>query len=694
MRISAKHLRQYCSERLPSDSHELRELLDDVGIEVKRVEDDGAAFAVELLANRGDHRCYAGVAREVVGRVGGTVQTPATANLSIGDSPIPLRLETDLCLVYTATAIHISQVEQSLPDDVLHPLIEAGLQPVNAAVDTTNLANLEFGQPTHLFDADTIVGGITIRESKKGETAWPLFSEKRVLVPEGAIVIADDEKILAIAGVIGCEESKVTDTTTKMLLESACFDPVAVRKAGRALNIHTDSSARFERGSDPSLPLIGAGRVVHLLEAHAGATRVGSTGVVGHWKDPLRQIELSVRRVQTYLNHHLDAAECQERLERYGFQVQSDGDQLNVIVPPGRLWDVEHPEDLFEEIAKSIGYNALPESMPSGTVGVLPSPMQQLRSTIEAVLLGAGFYETITDGFYGRSLPERLLPNSDHPLQAHVETLNSLDKGYSLLKNQCLGQALLGLNSNIRMGVKQVRLFEFTRTFHPNPDAENGLCTERHVVWGLAHGSRRDPSWADRSPAADVWLLKGIIEELSTALGIPLRLSTDRAASDPTGSLLHPYRRAAILHGEALVGVMGEVDPARSLALGLKKARPCYFELELHQLNQQSGFNSFVAPSARPLSTRSLAFSLPPHVEASDVLETLEQHGPNWLENIQITDLFEHQEENVSMRAITFVLHYRNDESERTTDELNAETERLAERVLETLRSKGVSQRI
>ena len=130
---------------------------------------------------------------------------------------------------------------------------------------------------------------------------------------------------------------------------------------------------------------------------------------------------------------------------------------------------------------------------------------------------------------------------------------------------------MLGLNSNIRMGLKQVRLFEFTRTFHPNAEADNGLCTERHVVWGLIHGSRRDPTWADRSPAADIWFLKGLVEELSTALGISLRLNTEEAASDPTGSLLHPYRRAAILRGDTLVGVLGEVDPTRALAMGLKK---------------------------------------------------------------------------------------------------------------------------
>ena len=138
------------------------------------------------------------------------------------------------------------------------------------------------------------MGGIQIRLSTEGETAWPLFSEEKVTVPTGSIVIADDEKILAIAGVIGCEESKTTDSTSRIIVESAAFDPVSVRKASRAMGIHTDSSARFERGSDPSQVLVGAGRVVHLLEAH-GWARKGNTGMVGSWTDEARTISLNTR---------------------------------------------------------------------------------------------------------------------------------------------------------------------------------------------------------------------------------------------------------------------------------------------------------------------------------------------------------------------------------------------------------------
>jgi len=693
MRLSTSHLRRYCTGPLPSGTTELRALLDDVGVEVKRIEDDGAFLAVELLANRGDHRCYAGIAREMAGRVGGAVQMPDVVELTTGPSPIAIHIETPLCLLYSATRMSIPSIDVHFPDPVQEPLIAAGLQPVNAAVDATNLVNLEIGQPTHLFDADTIVGAITIREARKGETALPLFAEKRVEVPTGAIVIADEEKVLAIAGVIGCEESKVTDATRNMILESATFDPVAVRKAGRALGIHTDSSARFERGSDPSLPLTGAGRVVYLLETHAGAKREGTSGMVGDWTNPNRTIDLNPAKIGHYFHRDFSQSELTERLTRYGFSIQPGGENLAVTVPPGRLWDVHNPEDLYEEIAKSIGYNELPETMPANTMGVRPTQRQQLRHQMEQVLLGTGFYETITDGFYGRDLRERLLTGDGHPLWSHVETVNSMDKGYSLLKNNCLGQALLGLGANIRMGLKQVRMFEFTRTFHPDPNAENGVCTERHVLWALAHGANRDDAWDDHPAAVNAWLLKGVLEEFSTELRCPLELSIEGAESEPVGTLLHPYRRAAIVHNGQTVGVLGEVAPECSQGMGLKKARPCYLELDIARLGQSVHIENYIEPSARPLSTRMLAFSLPARVEAGRVKALLESAGPDWLEAVDITDLFAHVDDDQPMRAVTFALRFRNDESDRSTEFINAETERLSATVIDALGSHGVRQR-
>ena len=281
MNISLNVLRRYIAVAVAP--LKLRHLLDDIGVEVKRMEesDGDVVYGLELLANRGDHHCYMGLAREISGRTGSKICGPMTTDLTVG-AGYPVRSETDLCLRYTATQMTRVGAAKNLSSIDLEPLDAAGIHSLSAPVDATNLSNLEIGQPTHVFDAEKVVGTISIRLSTEGETAWLLFEEEAREIPSGTIVIADEEKILAIAGVIGCEDSKTTAETTQIIIESGCFDPVSVRKTGRALNLQTDARARFERGSDPELAIVGAGRVVELLSS-VGWRLEGETTQVGSW---------------------------------------------------------------------------------------------------------------------------------------------------------------------------------------------------------------------------------------------------------------------------------------------------------------------------------------------------------------------------------------------------------------------------
>ncbi len=694
MKLSANALRRFV--QLPREPRALRDLLDDVGIEVKRLEPNGddLALNVELLANRGDHYCYAGVAREISGRTGDPLCLPERATLTVGASPIPLRCETELCLVYTATLLEVDGPGGELHASVLAPIVGAGLAPVSAPVDATNLSNLELGQPTHAFDADRIEGGITVRTSRKGERAWPLFTEGHVELPEGTLVIADDVKILAVAGVIGCEDSKTTASTRRVLLESAAFDPVAVRLAARALDIATDASARFERGSDPSLPLGGAGRVVHLLE-QCGWRVVGTTGAVGDWTDPARVITLDVSVASAFLATPITADDAAERLTRYGFAItDQQGDTLQVQVPPHRLWDVEWVADLYEELAKSIGYNEIPIRLPSIGVGAVPTAVQSRREAVEEVLLGHGFYEVFTDGFYGRQNRERLGLTEDHPLWDHVGTLNALDRGYSLLKNNALSQALEGVQHNQRMKTAEVRCYEWTRVFEPDSSADNGVCRERELLWLIASGHAHDPDWARRPRAADAWLLKGLVAEIAAALQLPQLMVAPADPTAPLSSLLHPGRQLAIALGGRRVGILGEVHPAVVSNHKLKRVRPVYLELDASVLAAAPTPPTYVEPDALHPVVRSLAFTLPGRIEAGSVRATLAAASPDWLEGVGIVDLFEHTLDDGSpARSVTFELTYAQSAAGRTTDEINGATEALIAAVHAAHGERGVTLR-
>jgi phenylalanyl-tRNA synthetase beta chain len=682
---------------LPSDHRELRLLLDDVGIEVKKVDDTNGpvVFTVELLANRGDHHCYRGLAREITGRTGLPLSDVASTPLDLSDGVWPVERHTDLVLRYTATVLVRDGAVGTLPADTLRPLEAAGIHSISGPVDATNLVNLEIGQPTHVFDADKVDGPILLRVSTAGETAWPLFAEGPIELPAGTLVVADRSKILAIAGVIGCEDSKATDASTRIILESATFDPVAVRKASRALEIFTDSSARFERGADPALATVGAGRVVHLLEG-LGWRRDGGTSHVGSWTDPERTLTITTQGTNAFLATDLETNAIADRLDRYGFVTSLEGETLHVRVPTWRLWDVEFPADLYEELAKSLGYNDTPIALPPVDMGALPSTAQVARRTVDGVLAGAGFHEVFTDGFYGRRVLEVLGVDEEHPLASHVQTLNAVDRGYSYLKNNALGQAVQAVADNVAMRVRDVKIHEWTRTFHPRAsDGSKGRppCTERHLLWAICCGQALPGSWTGDNRPADGLFLKGVLEELAVELSIDL-ITAPCSDLDPLASLLHPGRRVSLEVAGRRVGILGEVHPHIRKRLKLKDVRPWYLEIEASALLDPGPPPLFTEPGTTHPMERTLAFGLPRGVEAESIAAYLHACGPDGLSRVGIVDRFDTTgPDGQPVRAITYALRFDNAEQDRSADEVNQALEELVAAVLEQFGRAGVAQR-
>jgi phenylalanyl-tRNA synthetase beta chain len=302
------------------------------------------------------------------------------------------------------------------------------------------------------------------------------------------------------------------------------------------------------------------------------------------------------------------------------------------------------------------------------------------------ILVGYGFYEVITDGFYSKTLRDNLGISESHPLWAHVETLNALDKGYTLLKNNGLVQALEGLARNQAMGVEQVRTFEFTRTFHPDPSG----CREEAIVWGLLCGSERDPDWAHKPASADIWTAKGIFEEIAQALHAPLTFATE--GQSPLAGVLHPHRQQQVFCCDREVGIFGEVHPRLIKSFGIRKGRPIYFELALNRICTLPEA-AVPLPGARPYSVRSLAFTLPHGVEGAKVLAVLRVHAHPALVKAEITDVYVHEQDGKPVRTLTFVLSYQNEDASLTAEAINAATEALIPAVHTTLGGLGVRLR-
>jgi phenylalanyl-tRNA synthetase beta chain len=401
-------------------------------------------------------------------------------------------------------------------------------------------------------------------------------------------------------------------------------------------------------------------------------------------------IPLERSRLEAWYGRSFTLPELLQSLGGLGFGVMGEGEILEVTIPTWRRWDVRTPEDLYEEVGRATGYNSLPASLPPVGLGAILSPRERLRERLEAVLLGHGFYEVITDGFYGRDDREKLGIDEAHPLWAHVEMLNSLDKGFSLLKNSGLVQALSGLAENQSLGVEQARVFEFTRCFHPDSDAANGYCREREILWLLLSGPERDPDWAHRPGSADFWLCKGILEEL--ALEAELSLSLVPQGQQALSSSLHPHRQATIVVDGREVGIMGEVHPRLVKSWELRRHRPLYLELDLAALGKAPEL-PVAFPPLRPYSQRNLAFTLPLGVEAATVQAALRHDAPPSLERVAVVDIYLHEVEGTPVRTLTFELSYRNDEATLGTDEINQLTAARIAAVEGQLGGRGVRLR-
>lgn len=706
MKIGLSVLRRFVE--LPEPFHEVRRWMDRVGLEVKRAAPDaphGGGMTLELLANRGDHHCYEGVARELGARLARPVTLPPVAALTEGDPPHPVALRTDKVLRYSLTELRRVPGAAAAPlaAEALAVLDAAEMASVSPPVDATNVANLELGQPTHAFDADTIVGPITLRSSVEGEVAWPLFQPGPVPVPVGTLVVADDVKILAIAGVIGCEESKTTDGTTRILLESATFDPVSVRKAARAMGLSTDSSARFERGADPGRVLVGAGRVAALLEATGAWQRHGASGLVGGWSHPGRTLTFTLAAARAALGYPLEAVEVPSRLERHGFRVRTATTPeitFHAVVPSHRLWDVEFPADVYEELAKSVGYENFVPALPPIAMGSLPSAEEVSRRTVDEVLTGLGFYEIVTDGFYGRQARELLGIDESHPLWPHVETTNALDRAYSLLKNNTLHQALEAVATNERRKTRDLLVYEWTRTFHPAAHVPAAArrdvppCVERKVLWLATAGGDRPRGWHDTRRPADAAFLRGVLRELGVALGVDLEAGPPAGVgAHPAADRLHPGRSGAIRSAGAVVGVYGEVHPAVVRAHRIKHAAPCWLEIDVAALFADGARPPFAEPPATQPVTRALAFALPSGVESASVAAVLHANGPDSLAHVRVVDWFDLGlgADGRPHAAVTFELEF--DGEPVSADATNQLLKDLATEVLRDFGPVGVTQR-
>ena len=398
MIISLQWIKDYVSCSLPAEK--LAHRLTMAGMEVEKIDsvDGDTVFELEITPNRPDCLNMIGLAREVSAVLNKELKIPKVRKPRFPSKKCPIEiLERDGCSRYLGVVVRDVKIEPS-PEWMQKRLKSVGLRPINNVVDITNFCLMETGQPLHAFDYDRLTGGkIVVRRARKGEKITTLDGEPREL-DSSILVIADAKNPLALAGVMGGEASEVTAGTTNILLESAYFDPILIRRAARALGISTDSSYRFERGVDIQTVETGSLRALSLILKHAGGTVSARNDVfVGCRKTTAKPVCISVDEIDEQLGTSLTMQRCKTILKKLGFAVKVSAKRALQVTPPSFRNDIKEPVDVVEEVARVIGYDNLPLSLPSiRAENAQADPRRKFKQKIQNILASQGLCETVS----------------------------------------------------------------------------------------------------------------------------------------------------------------------------------------------------------------------------------------------------------------------------------------------------------
>jgi phenylalanyl-tRNA synthetase beta chain len=590
---------------------------------------------IEITANRGDCLSLLGIAHEVAAFTGQTVREPSsiyTQGERPVDQSVTVRIEDpDLCYRYTAAVVRGVKIGPS-PRWLQQRLEQAGQRSVNNVVDVTNFVMLEYGQPLHAFDLATITNStIVVRPATDGERFTTLDGQEHVLRPP-MLLIADSEKAIGIAGVMGGRNSEMTNATTDLLLESATFNPINTRRTANALKNRTEASLRFEKGLNPELAITALRRATALvIETAGGVADAGISDTADAEIEPIKLL-FTQTHMKRVLGTNFPQMEVVRVLSALGFEVNAiDEDQL-VVSPPYWRTDIAIEEDVIEEVARTIGYDAIPESALSGQIPVAINQYdREIREETRDLLTQAGLQETISYSLVSKSLLEQVgVIGEGYP--EPLRTFNPMSREQEFMRTSLRGVILRSAAAGLRIPPGYAALFEIGRIFIPK---DGDLPDEiEHAVAVLA-GSNGDSLWDRRATRSGFYEAKSVVEFVLGRLGIK---ATFERGNDP---ILHPGRTARVLANGIDIGVVGELHPRIITSFDFPVETVALLDLDLRKLTQQTRWlrHRFNAFSRYPSAERDLALLVDTQVPADRLRLVIESN--ELVVHVELFDVFE-----------------------------------------------------
>ncbi|MFH1382814.1 MAG: phenylalanine--tRNA ligase subunit beta [Chloroflexota bacterium] len=634
-----------------------------------------AIFNLEVTPNRPDCLCTIGIAREIAALTGQNLHLP---ELTYPESASPVEqhisveiLAPDLCPRYCASLITGVKIAES-PDWIQQRLLASGMRPINNIVDVTNYVMLEYGQPLHSFDYERLRGKkIIVRRAADGESIISLDGNDRNLTEE-MLVIADAERAVAVAGVMGGLNSEVTSGTTEILLEAASFNPTSIHYTGRTLELPSEACVRFERGIRAELTMPALKRATQLIVELGGGEAAKGVVDVYPGKRETKPIHLSTGEVKRVLGTEFTLDQITYALTSLGFECEAtgSGSEVSVTAPYWRS-DIRLTVDLIEEVARILGYENIPITMLSQPIPRQnPSQLLTLKRKVRQCMVGYGFQELVTYSLTSNNMLRKLLPGDTSDKPAPISLMNPMSTEQEVLRPNLRANLLTALCNNRRREEGSYRLFELGRVYLPRA---NELPDEREVLCGVLSGTQLEKSWLSGDGPFDFFEAKGVVESFLSQWGVKTAFEASADAS------LHSNKQAAIIVDGKAIGTVGEVHP--KVQDNFEIPEPVFLvEIDLALLLPATlGYRKFQSLPRFPAVVRDIALVVSNEVTHRQIADTIK--GFPLVEQVALFDIYSGAPVPAGKKSMAYRITFQTPAHTLTDEEVNKVQQQILDKL-------------
>lgn len=636
---------------------------------------DDVVFEYEITSNRVDCYSVLGIAREAAATFGKKFVPPVvteTGNDEDAHDYIKVTVkDTDLCPRYTARIVKNIKIGPS-PKWMQRRLASNGIRPINNIVDITNYVMEEYGQPMHAYDYDTIAGHeIVVRRAEKGEKFITLDGQERTM-DDSVLMICDGEKAVGIAGIMGGENSMITDDVKTMMFEAACFDGTNIRLSSKKVGLRTDASGKFEKGLDPNNAEAAINRACQLIEElGAGEVVGGMVDVYTTKKEPVR-VTFEPDKINALLGTDISGEQMLKYFEPLGLEYDA---AANEIIAPTFRHDIFRTADLAEEVARFYGYDNIPTTLPRGeaTTGKLPFKLR-IEEVARDIAEYCGFSQGMTYSFESPKVFDKLLLEADSPYRKAIRISNPLGEDFSIMRTISLNGMLTSLAFNYNHRNKNVRLYELGNVYLPGELPLKELPEERMQFTLGMYGE------------GDFFVMKGVVEEFFEKAGLHQQVTYDPKAGKP---FLHPGRQANIIYGGEILGYLGELHPEVADNYGIGE-KAYVAVLDMPKVVENASFDrKFEGIAKFPAVTRDISMVVSREILAGQIEAMIRQRGGKHLESLQLFDIYEGAQIKKGFKSMAYSLVFRAKDKTMTEDEITS----AMKKIYNGLESMGIELR-